>query len=61
LDQKEGDFRKNPNAKTIIAQSTAEMVGIAVTSFKALGTPRYHEDFLKALDYTTAKIPKLTS
>jgi len=61
IGQKEGDFREARSATKHIAQSTAEMVGTAVISFKALRHPRYYGDFLQALHYILTKIPTLTN
>ncbi|MBX9587486.1 MAG: hypothetical protein K2X50_09535 [Gammaproteobacteria bacterium] len=59
IGQKEGDFRQSPEAKEMIAQSTAEMVGTAVISFRALRHPPYYGEFINSLHYTIAKIPEL--
>ena len=54
----EGDFRASQNAKTLIAQSAAEMVVTAAISFSALNCPRYYQDFIVALHHTIATIPE---
>lgn len=59
LAKNEGDFKVNALNKTIIAQSTAQMVAIAVISFMILRHPRYYEDFLVVLEYTLIKTPLL--
>ena len=57
---KAGNFKESEGAKTLIAQSVAELVATAVISFKALNYPRYYKDFMVALHHTMAKIPKFT-
>jgi hypothetical protein len=59
MGQKEGDFRERKHAKTLIAQSVAEMVATSTISFSALQFPRYYDEFSTALHYTVAKIPEL--
>ena len=60
MKHKEGNFKESKGAKKLIAQSVAELVAIAVISFKSLNYPRYYEDFMVALHDTMAKIPKFT-
>jgi hypothetical protein len=57
---KEGNFKESEGAKTLIAQSVAELVATAILSFNALNYPRYYEEFMLALQYTMAIIPHFT-
>ena len=57
---KEGNFKESEGSKRLIAQSAAGLVSTAVLSFDALNYPRYYEDFIAALRYTIAEIPKYT-
>ena len=55
LSHGEGDFKANQDAQKRIAQYVAEMVGLSTIHFHLLKYPRYHEDFIHALDYAMAK------
>ena len=57
----EGDFREKEGAKSLIAKSVAEMVGVASISFSALRYPGYYQNFIEALQYTIAKIPAFSN
>lgn len=61
MEQKAGDFKAHRNAKTLIAQSAAEMVGTAAICFSILKCPQYYQDFFAALYTTIAKIAQHTS
>ena len=59
--QRQGDFRTHRNAKTLIAQSVAEMVGTAAVCFSILRCPKYYQDFFAALCHTIAQIAHSTN